>query len=1098
MKKPLRKALSGLMAVAFLFTGTVSGLSLSVVAEDAPGTAKPVVYERQDCYAASDVVTMKVNGVDVPVIKFLNNYDHTQFSFPFPEKATIELTFKEDIETYSVSPLAKNIEATPNGKTLTFSITESTYMIVKVNGVKEIVVVADDVETDVPNATGDGIYNLVADYGADPTGNESVVEKLQKAIDDAAANGGITYVPSGLYKLDGNIELPSNTKLYMEGGAVIRCTPKPENFVCHAEKNIIYMQSFSYVKRHTTWVFRTALGADNVKIYGRGTFDGNGSALYTGTISNGEGWANTIFYIRQCTNFIMDGVTVKDSSYWTVETKLCENMEFTNLKVLCDFDNMTENDAIDVCESRHVLVKHMFAISEDDTYSTKTYTASGKIYASAHKADGTKVRDEAETDVYNTYELDDVTFDDCFGWTHCATFKVGDGSNFTQSNVTFKNSYSYKCMQALKISHAYGGADFVDILYENIDIESYGGRSATDRRWLLLDTFSGSQDNPGNVDGLTIRNINIRDLGSTKSTMKGRDNQDGKYAYVYNVTFENIKIPGQEEYAASLEEMHILDTNSAGASDYKILPVDNDHTDTALAKLTTAVRMADLKYPESVLRTYTASTARAFNEALTEAKNVLAAGNEAGAADAKTALTNATGALVVRTSVLPLVNLAKDQPVTVSGVQNETSQAYKAVDGSSTSCWRSQTSGAPYWIYVDLGESKDFDLVTIDWEDCFATNYKISFSDDGETWTDATVNGTVWQECYKKSKQSLFFDETCRGRYVRMYANNKSSGFGVGIFELEVYSMNAIATPAAPSVVGLNESPDKNLALEATAIDSGDETYQTGHTAVEINDADLSYGGYQPNAYRSGQWVGVEFTYTHTLREIDLYWETDAYISSYADGGYEIQVLQDGTWVTVTATESVREAVSIGECKVHDTLTLDNVSADGVKVVFLDGKITDHKYAPKLFEMEVYPSASTEQSKYVTATSVTLNPVDGCEYSCDGETWQKSNIFSGLTPNTTYTFYQRYAATEDTVASPMSKGLEVTTLAGDGLALGDVNKDGSVDASDLTVLARHSGAIEAITDVDALAVADVNKDGTVDASDLTHFARFIGGVIDTL
>ena len=78
------------------------------------------------------------------------------------------------------------------------------------------------------------------------------------------------------------------------------------------------------------------------------------------------------------------------------------------------------------------------------------------------------------------------------------------------------------------------------------------------------------------------------------------------------------------------------------------------------------------------------------------------------------------------------------------------------------------------------------------------------------------------------------------------------------------------------------------------------------------------------------------------------------------------------------------------------------------------------------------PAAPTVLSK--TATSVTLNTVSGCQYSKDGASWQSSPTFSGLSPATTYTFYQRLAATSTTNASPASVGLKVTTNKADANA----------------------------------------------------------------
>lgn len=60
---------------------------------------------------------------------------------------------------------------------------------------------------------------------------------------------------------------------------------------------------------------------------------------------------------------------------------------------------------------------------------------------------------------------------------------------------------------------------------------------------------------------------------------------------------------------------------------------------------------------------------------------------------------------------------------------------------------------------------------------------------------------------------------------------------------------------------------------------------------------------------------------------------------------------------------------------------------------------------------------------------------------------------------------------------------------------GDVNGDNLVNSGDLTVLARHVGGIEPITNEVALVNADVNGDGEINSADLTKHARYVGGII---
>jgi uncharacterized repeat protein (TIGR02543 family) len=63
----------------------------------------------------------------------------------------------------------------------------------------------------------------------------------------------------------------------------------------------------------------------------------------------------------------------------------------------------------------------------------------------------------------------------------------------------------------------------------------------------------------------------------------------------------------------------------------------------------------------------------------------------------------------------------------------------------------------------------------------------------------------------------------------------------------------------------------------------------------------------------------------------------------------------------------------------------------------------------------------------VGAFAVTLDTVDGCEYSMNNASWQDSAEFNGLTQNTEYTFYQRFKGSESYNASDATS-ITLTTL----------------------------------------------------------------------
>lgn len=71
-----------------------------------------------------------------------------------------------------------------------------------------------------------------------------------------------------------------------------------------------------------------------------------------------------------------------------------------------------------------------------------------------------------------------------------------------------------------------------------------------------------------------------------------------------------------------------------------------------------------------------------------------------------------------------------------------------------------------------------------------------------------------------------------------------------------------------------------------------------------------------------------------------------------------------------------------------------------------------------------------------SASSITLIQTEGYEYSKDGTNWQTSNLFSGLTANTSYTFYQRVAETATAKASSASQGASFSTNSSSGSGSG--------------------------------------------------------------
>ncbi len=99
----------------------------------------------------------------------------------------------------------------------------------------------------------------------------------------------------------------------------------------------------------------------------------------------------------------------------------------------------------------------------------------------------------------------------------------------------------------------------------------------------------------------------------------------------------------------------------------------------------------------------------------------------------------------------------------------------------------------------------------------------------------------------------------------------------------------------------------------------------------------------------------------------------------------------------------------------------------------------------------VAPSAPTESSK--TAETVTLTVVAGNEYSKNGTIWQDSNVFTGLSALTEYTFFARVKETTTHYGSVSSTGTPITTTApvmGGTVHIDGVTKFGEVLTADIS------------------------------------------------
>lgn len=154
------------------------------------------------------------------------------------------------------------------------------------------------------------------------------------------------------------------------------------------------------------------------------------------------------------------------------------------------------------------------------------------------------------------------------------------------------------------------------------------------------------------------------------------------------------------------------------------------------------------------------------------------------------------------------------------------------------------------------------------------------------------------------------------------------------------------------------------------------------------------------------------------------------------------------------------------------------------------------------------PNASATVSGTITSygdagenVTVTLTPAGGTPLpttltGAAGKAPYSQNYTFSAVPAGEYTL-----KVEKTGHAPFTKGITVgnsnVTENVTIYLIGDVNRDGKIDADDVTALLRHVSGIEMLSS-SAVALGDVNGDSNIDADDVTKLLRYVSGIIPNL
>ncbi|WP_327251057.1 discoidin domain-containing protein [Streptomyces sp. NBC_01244] len=253
-------------------------------------------------------------------------------------------------------------------------------------------------------------------------------------------------------------------------------------------------------------------------------------------------------------------------------------------------------------------------------------------------------------------------------------------------------------------------------------------------------------------------------------------------------------------------------------------------------------------------------------------------------------------------------DLAYGRPATASSSETSGLGAANAVDGLDVSRWASSYSDSQ-WLKVDLGSSKSFNSVRLNWQNAYGKDYDIQTSADGTTWT------TVAQRrgLTASGLDTLTFPPAT-GRYVRMQGITRGTSFGYSLFSFEVIS--------------------DDLARGRTATASSSETSGLG-AANAVDGLDTTRWA---SSYSDSQWLKVDLGSSKTVKSVRLNWE-----GAYGKD-YDIQTSADGTTWTTVAQRRSRTTAGV------DTVTFPAATGRYVRI---QGITRGTGYGYSLYSFEV-------------------------------------------------------------------------------------------------------------------------------------------------
>lgn len=208
--------------------------------------------------------------------------------------------------------------------------------------------------------------------------NDSTIlqtKEFQSIIDLAAKNGGgVVVVPKGTFLIS-SVFFKQGTHLHLENGAKLKGSDDINDFPVVTTR--MEGQTVKYFP-----ALINADGLDGFTISGKGTLDGNGLRFWKSfwkrrewnpKCTNMDEMRPRIIYISNSKNVQVEGITIKNSPFWSTHYYKSDFVKLLNLTILAPKEPVKapSTDAVDIDACSNFLIKNCYMSVNDDAIALK-------------------------------------------------------------------------------------------------------------------------------------------------------------------------------------------------------------------------------------------------------------------------------------------------------------------------------------------------------------------------------------------------------------------------------------------------------------------------------------------------------------------------------------------------------------------------------------------------------------------------------------------------------------------------------------------------------------------------------------------------------